>query len=242
MPLRFPPARPAGNQIYFIGATNVPLEALDPALQRPGRMGRHVWFRTPTKHDREDIFNLYLGKVSHDPELDTDRARDELARITNGYSPAMVEQVCSMALTRAHHEGRLRVHARRHHRGDDDGRVGHRGRRRVRPRGDARRRDPRGRPRRRGARLPEGRGVDAHLDPHARRLARPPPGAREGGALQLLEARGDGASSRGRSARSPRSTSSTARTRPASAATSRARPAGRRGWSASPAWAPTGSS
>jgi ATP-dependent Zn protease len=104
--LRRPAPRPAGNQIYFIGATNVPLEALDPALQRPGRMGRHVWFRTPTKHDREDIFNLYLGKVTHDPELDTQRARDELARITNGYSPAMVEQVCSMALTRAHHDGR----------------------------------------------------------------------------------------------------------------------------------------
>jgi ATP-dependent Zn protease len=104
--LRLPAARPAGNQIYFIGATNVPLEALDPALRRPGRMGRHVWFRTPTKGDREDIFNLYLGRVSHDPELDTERARDELARITNGYSPAMVEQVCSMALTRAHHDGR----------------------------------------------------------------------------------------------------------------------------------------
>jgi ATP-dependent Zn protease len=104
--LRLPPARPAGNQIYFIGATNVPLEALDPALRRPGRMGRHVWFRTPTKGDREDIFNLYLGRVSHDPELDSERARDELARITNGYSPAMVEQVCSMALTRAHHDGR----------------------------------------------------------------------------------------------------------------------------------------
>ena len=106
LPLRRPAPKPANNQIYFIGATNVPLEALDPALQRPGRMGRHVWFRTPTKHDREDIFNLYLGRVQHDPELDTERARDELARITNGYSPAMVEQVCSMALTRAHHDGR----------------------------------------------------------------------------------------------------------------------------------------
>ena len=62
----------------------MPLEALDPAIQRPGRMGRHVWFRTPTKHDREDIFDLYLDKVAHDPELDTERARDELARITNG--------------------------------------------------------------------------------------------------------------------------------------------------------------
>jgi ATP-dependent Zn protease len=106
IPLRLPPPRPTGNQIYFIGATNVPLEALDPALRRPGRMGRHVWFRTPTKKDREDIFELYLGKVSHDPELNTTQARDELARITNGYSPAMVEQVCSMALTRAHHDGR----------------------------------------------------------------------------------------------------------------------------------------
>jgi hypothetical protein len=107
MPLRMPAPRPANNQIYFIGATNVPLEALDPALQRPGRMGRHVWFRTPTKNDRLDIFNLYLGRVQHDPELDTPHARDELARITSGYSPAMVEQVCSMALTKAHHDGRL---------------------------------------------------------------------------------------------------------------------------------------
>jgi cell division protease FtsH len=105
--LRLPAPRPSGNQIYFIGATNVPLEALDPALRRPGRMGRHVWFRTPTKKDRVDIFNLYLDRVTHDPEMDTDQARDELARITNGYSPAMVEQVCSMALTRAHHDGRL---------------------------------------------------------------------------------------------------------------------------------------
>ena len=65
--LRLPRPRPTGNQIYFIGATNVPLENLDPALTRPGRMGRHVNFRTPTKEDRKDIFDLYLGKVAHDP-------------------------------------------------------------------------------------------------------------------------------------------------------------------------------
>ncbi len=103
--LRLPQARPLNAQIYFIGATNVPIQSLDPALTRPGRLGRHVWFRTPTKRDREDIFDLYLNRVSHDHELDTPQARDELARITNGYSPAMIEQVCSMALTYAHHEG-----------------------------------------------------------------------------------------------------------------------------------------
>jgi cell division protease FtsH len=105
--LRLPPPRPRGDQIYFIGATNVPMDVLDPALTRPGRMGRHVWFRTPTKDDRMDIFDLYLDKVAHDEELDTPTRRDEIARITNGYSPAMIEQICSMALTNAHHEGKL---------------------------------------------------------------------------------------------------------------------------------------
>ncbi len=105
--LRLPPPRPLGAQIYFIGATNVPMENLDPALTRPGRMGRHVWFRTPTKEDRKDIFDLYLDRVAHDPDLDTPERRDEIARITNGYSPAMIEQICSMALTNAHHEGLL---------------------------------------------------------------------------------------------------------------------------------------
>jgi ATP-dependent Zn protease len=105
--LRIPRARPRGEQIYFIGATNVPMDRLDPALTRPGRMGRHVSFRTPTKDDRKDVFDLYLDKVSHDEELDEPKRRDEIARITNGYSPAMIDQVCSMALTNAQHEGKV---------------------------------------------------------------------------------------------------------------------------------------
>jgi ATP-dependent Zn protease len=106
LPLRLRPPRPRKEQIYFIGACNVPISVLDPALTRPGRMGRHIWFRTPTKDDRLDILDLYLGKVDHEPDLDSDRRRDELARITNGYSPSMIEQCCSMALTIAHTEGR----------------------------------------------------------------------------------------------------------------------------------------
>ncbi|MGZ4256234.1 MAG: AAA family ATPase [Gaiellaceae bacterium] len=105
--LRLPHVRPTASQIYFVGATNVPMEMLDPALTRPGRMGRHVWVRTPTKNDRLDIFDLYLERVAHEEDLDTDKRRDELARVTGGYSPAMIEQVCSMALTIAHHDGRL---------------------------------------------------------------------------------------------------------------------------------------
>jgi cell division protease FtsH len=104
--LRKKPPRPRKEEIYFIGACNVPLQMLDPALTRPGRMGRHIFFRTPTWEDRRDIFELYISKVAHVEALDTERKRDELARITSGYSPAMIDQVCSMALTYAHSDGR----------------------------------------------------------------------------------------------------------------------------------------
>jgi cell division protease FtsH len=108
LPLRLRAPKPRDEQIYFIGACNVALERLDPALTRPGRMGRHIYFRTPTWEDRRDIFDLYLGKVAHEEDLDTSRRRDELARITNGYSPAMIDQACSLALTYAHSDGRER--------------------------------------------------------------------------------------------------------------------------------------
>jgi ATP-dependent Zn protease len=104
--LRMPPPKPRKEEIYFVGACNVPIDALDPALTRPGRMGRHIFFRTPTWEDRRDIFDLYIKKVAHTADLDTPQRRDELARITSGYSPAMIDQVCSMALTYAHSEGR----------------------------------------------------------------------------------------------------------------------------------------
>ena len=96
-------------------------------------MGRHVWFRTPTKQDRLDIFELYIKKVAHDPELDRPERRDEIARITSGYSPAMIEQVCSLALTYAHHEGKRVVRVAAPRRGDGHARVGNGDRRRLRP-------------------------------------------------------------------------------------------------------------
>ena len=139
------PPRPRKEQIYFIGACNVALERLDPALTRPGRMGRHIYFRTPAWEDRRDIFDLYLGKVAHDEELDDAEPRDELARITNGYSPAMIDQVCSLALTYAHSDGRERVLPPRPRRGDDDDRVRRRDRPALPQARGARDRDPRGR-------------------------------------------------------------------------------------------------
>src|ERR671910_222442 len=91
MSLRLRPPRPRKEEIYFIGACNVPLETLDPALVRPGRMGRHIHFRTPTWEDRRDIFDLYIAKVAHEEDLDSGRKRDELARVTSAYSEGRPE-------------------------------------------------------------------------------------------------------------------------------------------------------
>ena len=189
MPLRLQRPKPANEQIYFIGACNAPIESLDPALTRPGRMGRHVWFRTPTKDDRQDIFDLYLGKVAHEAELDEARRRDELARITNGYSPAMIEQVCSMALTVAHHEGRPEFGWYDLVEAMTTIEIGHRRQRRVRARTETR-----------AVAIHEaGHAVASHVyaraaggdaadDPDARLVDGPLLRAREGGAVHLAGA------------------------------------------------------
>jgi ATP-dependent Zn protease len=69
-------------------------------------MGRQVQFRIPNKIDRMDVLDFYLAKVAHTPDIDAPKRRDELARMTGGYSPAQIEQVCSIALMAAHHDGR----------------------------------------------------------------------------------------------------------------------------------------
>ena len=234
--MRLRPPKPRKEEIYFIGACNVPLETLDPALTRPGRMGRHIYFRTPTWEDRRDIFDLYITKVAHEEELDTPKKRDELARVTSGYSPAMIDQVCSMALTYAHADGRPRVRLGRHRRGDDD----RRGRRRDRPgvpaaRG-ARHRDPRGRPR--GLLAPLQR--EPASPPASRSASAAPPAATtrrwRSRSASRTGARRCSAGSSTSSARWPPRSSSTARTPPAWAATSAPSPGSPAAWSASRPW------
>lgn len=103
--LRVPQLKAPRHNLFFIGATNRP-SVLDEAVTRPGRFGRQIVFRTPDREDRKDIADLYFGKKKHDPELDTPKRREEFARITQGYSPAEIEQALSMALMYAFEDGR----------------------------------------------------------------------------------------------------------------------------------------
>ena len=147
LPLRLRPPKPRKEEIYFIGACNVPLEVLDPALTRPGRMGRHIYFRTPTWEDRRDIFDLYMSKVAHDEELDSRaqarRARAHHDRLLAGDDrPGLLDGAHLRALRRAR-----AVRLERPARGDDDRRVGRRDRPGLPEARGAGDRDPRGRPR-----------------------------------------------------------------------------------------------
>src|SRR5256886_1630630 len=103
--LRVPILRAPRYNILFVGATNRP-QVLDEAVVRPGRFGRQIIFRMPTKDDRKDIADLYFAKKRHDPELDTPARRDEFARVADGYSPAMIEQALALALMYAFEDNR----------------------------------------------------------------------------------------------------------------------------------------
>jgi cell division protease FtsH len=103
--LRIPPLAAPRYNLFFMGATNRP-QVLDEAVTRPGRFGRQITFRMPTREDRKDIAALYFDKKRHDPALDTSARRDEFARVTEGYSPAMIEQSLSLALMYAFEDGR----------------------------------------------------------------------------------------------------------------------------------------
>jgi ATP-dependent Zn protease len=103
--LRVPQLRPPRYNLFFIGATNRP-SVLDEAVTRPGRFGRTITFRMPTREDRKDIAELYFSRKAHDTLLDTPAKREEFARITEGFSPAEIEQALSLALMYAFEDGR----------------------------------------------------------------------------------------------------------------------------------------
>jgi ATP-dependent Zn protease len=94
----------APANILVIGATNRAAD-LDPALVRPGRFDRSIYFDLPSRKSRREIIDYYLARKSHAIELDDDGLRDRLAAMTSGYSPVMIEHVLDEALVWALRRG-----------------------------------------------------------------------------------------------------------------------------------------
>src|SRR5207302_10365685 len=96
--------RPHAANILVIGATNRAAD-LDPALLRPGRFDRSVYFDLPSRAGRREILDYYLDKKAHDPELDDPAKRETMAAMTAGYTPVMIEHLLDEALVWALRRG-----------------------------------------------------------------------------------------------------------------------------------------
>ncbi len=77
-----------------------------PALLRPGRFDRRLHFDLPNAAARRELVDYFLARKAHHPELDDDTRRSELAHLTFGYTPVMIEHLLDEALIWALRAGR----------------------------------------------------------------------------------------------------------------------------------------
>jgi cell division protease FtsH len=96
------------SNILVIGATNR-ADTLDPALMRPGRFDRSLYFDLPSRAGRRDLIDYFLARRAHADEMKREDLREELAAMSLGYSPAMLEHILDEALVWAIREGRKQL-------------------------------------------------------------------------------------------------------------------------------------
>ncbi|KAJ3344340.1 hypothetical protein HDU93_000130 [Gonapodya sp. JEL0774] len=85
------------GQVVVIGATNR-IDALDPALRRPGRFDREFYFPLPGKEARAKI--IELASKDWDPPL-APELREQLVETTQGYAGADVKAIVTEAVLNA---------------------------------------------------------------------------------------------------------------------------------------------
>jgi len=89
------------SNIMVIGATNHE-DSLDPAAVRPGRFDKKIHVPHPDINGREDIFNLYLNKISKSENVNA----KIMAQMTPGYTGAEIENLVNIAITEAVHKNK----------------------------------------------------------------------------------------------------------------------------------------
>ncbi|KAJ9153551.1 hypothetical protein P3X46_026978 [Hevea brasiliensis] len=81
------------GSVVVIGATNRP-EAVDPALRRPGRFDREIYFPLPSVEDRAAILSLHTQRW---PKPVTGSLLQWVARRTVGFAGADLQALCTQA-------------------------------------------------------------------------------------------------------------------------------------------------
>ncbi|KAG0338514.1 ATPase AAA domain-containing protein 2B [Podila humilis] len=85
------------GQVIVIGATNR-IDAIDPALRRPGRFDREFYFPLPNEAARRSIIDI--NTCGWTPPLD-EKFKDELAKLTTRYCGADIKALCTEAALKA---------------------------------------------------------------------------------------------------------------------------------------------
>jgi transitional endoplasmic reticulum ATPase len=86
----------ARGKVVVIGATNR-VNAIDPALRRPGRFGREIEIGIPDEEGRLDILYIHTRGMP----LTDDVKLDYFAKITHGFVGADLESLCKEAAMRS---------------------------------------------------------------------------------------------------------------------------------------------
>ena len=80
------------GQVVVIGATNR-IDAIDPALRRPGRFDREIEIGVPDRIDRMEILQIHVRNMPIDESVNL----DDLADRTNGFVGADISALCKEA-------------------------------------------------------------------------------------------------------------------------------------------------
>ncbi|RZC39857.1 ATPase family AAA domain-containing protein 2-like, partial [Asbolus verrucosus] len=82
------------GEVIVIGATNR-IDAIDPALRRPGRFDRELFFPLPAKQEREAILKVHVSQWTAPP---SEQLLSYLAETAVGYCGSDLRALCSEAV------------------------------------------------------------------------------------------------------------------------------------------------
>lgn len=88
------------DNIFLIGTTNI-LEAIDPALLRPGRIETVIKIELPNETARSNIFDIYTKALIRNGVLNEDIDINNIIQRTTGMTGAHVERVVRLAIQAA---------------------------------------------------------------------------------------------------------------------------------------------
>ena len=80
--------------VVVIGTTNR-VDAVDPALRRPGRFDREIFFGPPTEHGRRQILEIHTREMPL--EESAEQFLEEVGRVTAGFVGADLMEICREA-------------------------------------------------------------------------------------------------------------------------------------------------